>query len=142
MKGNLKKQGYISEVKSVISEFVQYGVDFDKLDDFMEGLSQESYLYYKLQDIRKVYEGFEEYLRDRYITKEEMLDVLARAVCDSELLKGNSVIALDGFTGFTPVQIRLISELLKVSEKVIVTVEIDRREDAFYFIGILTSFLR
>ena len=82
LKGNLKKQGYISEVKSVISEFVQYGVDFDKLDDFMEGLSQESYLYYKLQDIRKVYEGFEEYLRDRYITKEEMLDVLARAVCD------------------------------------------------------------
>ena len=137
LKGNLKKQGYISEVKSVISEFVQYGVDFDKLDDFMEGLSQESYLYYKLQDIRKVYEGFEEYLRDRYITKEEMLDVLARAVCDSELLKG-SVIALDGFTGFTPVQIRLISELLKVSEKVIVTVEIDRREDPL-FIGILTS---
>ena len=33
LKGNLKKQGYISEVKSVISEFVQYGVDFDKLDD-------------------------------------------------------------------------------------------------------------
>ena len=132
LKGNLKKQGYISEVKSVISEFVQYGVDFDKLDDFMEGLSQESYLYYKLQDIRKVYEGFEEYLRDRYITKEEMLDVLARAVCDSELLKG-SVIALDGFTGFTPVQIRLISELLKVSEKVIVTVEIDRREDPFIY---------
>lgn len=30
----------------------------------MEGLSQESYLYYKLQDIRKVLEGFEEYLRD------------------------------------------------------------------------------
>ena len=30
-----------------------------------------------------------EYLRDRYITKRrEMLDVLARAVCDSELLKG------------------------------------------------------
>ena len=35
-KGNLKKQGYISEVKSVLSEFAQYGVDFERLDDFAE----------------------------------------------------------------------------------------------------------
>lgn len=32
LKGNLKKQGYISEVKSVISEFTQYGIDFEQLD--------------------------------------------------------------------------------------------------------------
>ena len=59
LRGNLKKQGYISEVKSVISEFTQYGIGFEKLDDFMEGLEPESYLHYKLQDIRKVDEGFE-----------------------------------------------------------------------------------
>ena len=32
LKGNLKKQGYISEVKSVISEFVQYGLDTVKMN--------------------------------------------------------------------------------------------------------------
>ena len=57
LKGNLKKLGYISEVKSVISEFTQYGVDFDRLDEFMETLNPDSYLYYKLKDIRRVYEG-------------------------------------------------------------------------------------
>ena len=50
LKGNLKKQGYISEVKSVISEFTQYGIDFEQLDSFMEGLNSESYLYYKLKE--------------------------------------------------------------------------------------------
>ena len=132
LKGNLKKQGYISEVKSVISEFTQYGIDFEQLDSFMEGLNPESYLYYKLKDIRKVYEGFEDYLRDKYITKEELLDVLSQTVPEVKMLK-DSVIAMDGFTGFTPVQNRLIGELLKVCDKIMLTVEIDRREDPFVY---------
>ena len=130
LKGNLKKQGYISEVKSVISEFTQYGVDFDRLDEFMDTLNPESYLYYKLKDIRKVYEKFEDYLSEKYITKEEMLDVLSDAVPFSGILRGSTV-ALDGFTGFTPVQNRLMGELLKVCEKVMITVEMDEREDPF-----------
>lgn len=132
LKGNLKKQGYISEVKSVISEFTQYGVDFDRLDEFMDTVSPDSYLYYKLRDIRRVYEGFEDYLSGRYITKEEMLDVLSRVVPESEILK-RSVVALDGFTGFTPVQDRLLGELLRVCDRVIVTVEMDEREDPFVY---------
>ena len=116
LKGNLKKQGYISEVKSVISEFTQYGVDFERLDGFMEGLNPDSYLFYKLRDIRKVYEGFEEYLSEKYITKEEMLDVLSSVVPDSEILRG-SVVAMDGFTGFTPVQNRLLGELLPPEDR-------------------------
>ena len=132
LKGNLKKQGYISEVKSVISEFTQYGVDFERLDGFMESLNPDSYLFYKLRDIRKVYEGFEEYLSEKYITKEEMLDVLSSVVPDSEILRG-SVVAMDGFTGFTPVQNRLLGELLRVCEKVMITVEMDPREDPYHY---------
>ena len=132
LKGNLKKQGYISEVKSVISEFTQYGVDLERIDGFMKELETDSYLYYKLKDIRRLYEGFEDYLRERYITKEEMLDVLSGVVPESDILKG-SIVAMDGFTGFTPVQDRLLCELLKVCEKVMVTVETDKREDPFVY---------
>ena len=132
LKGNLKKQGYISEVKSVISEFTQYGVDFERLDEFMDSISPDSYLYYKLKDIRKVYEGFEDYLSEKYITKEEMLDVLSDAVPRSNILKG-SIVVMDGFTGFTPVQDRLLGELLKVCDKVMITVEMDEREDPFVY---------
>ena len=132
LKGNLKKQGYISEVKSVISEFTQYGVDTERLDGLMEELDEDSYLYYKLSDIRKLYEGFEDYLQEKYITKEEMLDVLSDVVPKSDILKG-SIVAMDGFTGFTPVQDHLLGELLKVCEKVIVTVTLDEREDPFVY---------
>ena len=132
LKGNLKKQGYISEVKSVISEFTQYGVDLDRIDAFMGGLDQDSYLYYKMRDIRRIYEGFEDYLSEKYITKEEMLDVLSDVVPQSKILK-NSVVAMDGFTGFTPVQDRLLGELLRVCDRVMITVEMDGREDPYVY---------
>lgn len=130
LKGNLKKQGYIGEVKSVISEFTQYGIDFQRLDEFMEELETETYLHYKLSDIRKIYEGFESFLADKYITKEEMLDVLSSVISQSEILR-DCVVAMDGFTGFTPVQNRLIGELMRVCDEVIITVEMDSREDPF-----------
>ena len=41
IKRELEKQGYISEVKSVISEFTQYGVGFEELDVLMENLDEE-----------------------------------------------------------------------------------------------------
>ncbi len=133
LKGNLKKQGYISEVKSVISEFTQYGIGIEELDEFLDTLEPESYLYYKLSDIRIVYEGFENYLADKYITKEELLDVLSSLVPESSLLK-NSVVVLDGFTGFTPVQNKLLGELMRTCKKVIVTVVMDEREDPFTYL--------
>ena len=47
--------------------------------------------------------------------------MLASYVPQSKLLK-DSVIVFDGFTGFTPVQNRVIAELMKQAKEVIVTV--------------------
>lgn len=132
LKGNVKKLGYISEVKSVISELTQYDVTLEKLDQLMDSLGQDSRLYYKLQDIRILYQRFQDYLREKYITKEELLDVLARKISQSEIIK-NSTIVLDGFTGFTPVQNRLIGKLMKYSRNVIVSVTMDERENPYKY---------
>lgn len=132
LKGNMKKLGYISEVKSVISEFTQYDIGEEELDQVMESIGEDSRLYYKLKDIQVLYRGFTEYLREKYITKEELLDVLSRMVEKSEILK-NSTVVLDGFTGFTPVQNRLILELLLHCRKLMVTVTMDEREDPYIY---------
>ena len=47
---------------------------------------------------------------------------------ESELLR-NSVIVLDEFTGFTPIQNRLMEKLLVLAKKVSVSVAMDVRED-------------
>ncbi len=121
LRSNLKKPGFIGEVKSVISEFTQYDIQGAALDEMLLSIGEENGFYYKLKDIKTIYEGFQDYLKEKYVTGEELLDLLCEAVPKSKILK-DSVIVLDGFTGFTPVQNKLLRELMKVCEKMVVTV--------------------
>lgn len=126
--GRLGQTGYVHEVKSAISEFMQYGVGLQELDQLTEFSKKRGQLYYKLKDLRTVYEGFQKFIREKYLTTEESLEVLASYVPQSKLLK-DSVIVFDGFTGFTPVQNRVIAELMKQAKEVIVTVTLGRGEN-------------
>ena len=51
LRGNIRKLGYISEVKSVISEFTQYDIGEPEIDKMLETVEADSRLYYKLKDI-------------------------------------------------------------------------------------------
>ena len=132
LKGNMKKLGYISEVKSVLSEFDQYDIGEEELKQMKAAAGENSRLYYKIQDLEILYYGFKKYLKERFITKEELLDALCRVVKESEILAGSTIV-LDGFTGFTPVQNRLIGELLEVCKEVLVTVTMDDRENPYIY---------
>lgn len=123
----LKKTGYVHEVKSVISEFMQYGMDVDKVGKLCAEVKDKPVLQGKLRDINRLYENFLKYLGEKYITTEETMDLLAGLLERSELIRG-SIVALDGFTGFTPVQNHVISRLLTLCEEVILTVTMPAEE--------------
>lgn len=127
---NIRKPGYISEVKSVISELMQYNILPADMEEMKDAVEKNSYSYYKLQDIQMLYQEFENYLKDKYITKDELLDLLCLHMDRSRILK-DAVVALDGFTGFTPVQNKVLAEMLVCCQKVFVTVTIDRSENPF-----------
>ncbi len=127
---HLHKIGYIHEVKSALSEFMQYGVGEKELETLLAYAKERGLLYYKLKDLQLLYRAFEAYIQGRFITTEGTLDRLRAALPKSEIIRG-SVIAFDGFTGFTPIQNRVISDLMKLTEKVIVTLTMDERENPY-----------
>lgn len=130
----LHKQGYIHEVKSAISEFMQYGISTQDMDKLIASAEKRGALAMKLRDLKTLYRGFQDYIRDHFITTEETLDVLRRSLVKSKILQG-SVVVFDGFTGFTPIQNRLIQELMRVCEETIVTVTIGAKEDPYQMDG-------
>lgn len=126
----LQKQGYIHEVKSVISEFMQYGIGETELERMIDYAGQKGALSYKLKDLHVLYRAFMDFIKERFITTEETLDLLCNVLGRSKLIP-DSVIVFDGFTGFTPIQNRVILELMKLAKEVIVTIIIDGKENPF-----------
>ena len=93
----------------------------------------------KLEDLALVEQSFQEYIEGHYITTEQVLDVLCRLIPESKLIR-NSVIALDGYTGFTPVQYRLAELFLVYAKQVYVTVTADEVAGIYGKMGIQNLF--
>lgn len=127
---HLDKQGYIHEIKSAISEFMQYGIRVEQVQTLIEYAQGKGALYYKLRDLQVLYGSFCDYIREKYVTTEETLEQLADALERSALVR-DSVVVFDGFTGFTPIQNRVIQRLMTLAGEVILTITLDLREDPF-----------
>lgn len=134
LSGNLHKLGYINEIKSVISEFVQYDIGVNELGRMIESNSRKPVLQYKLKDIQTLYGAFEQFIHDKYITKEELLDRACVAAERAEFLR-DSCIVFDGFTGFTPVQNRFLQKLMSIAGEVIVTLLMGAKENPYAMDG-------
>lgn len=124
---NVRKQGFIEEMKSMISELLQYSIHADELEEMLTIAKDKKLLSNKLKDISTIYHAYEDFLKDRYINAEELLDVVC-TVIDSSSRTKDSVICLDGFTGFTPSQYKLLSILLRQAKTVYVTITMDERQ--------------
>ena len=132
--GNIHKMGYVGEVKSFLSELAQYNITPEDLQEFLLCHELSESLQRKLSDILVLYQGFREFLEGKFITSEEILGLLGEVLEESAILRG-SVIVFDEFTGFTPVQNKLLERLLKVAEQIKVALTIDIREDFFHCKG-------
>lgn len=127
---HLSQNGFIGQLKSMLSELTQYGVAKEQLVMLAGETGSNPRLQRKLLDLSVIYEGFGEYIKDKYITMEEILDVLAGAIPKSRIIE-NSVIALDGYTGFTPIQYRVLGQLLRCARKVAVAITADLRDNPY-----------
>lgn len=113
---NINKIGYVHEIKSAISEFMQYGISSKDISKLAEG-EDGALLGIKLRDLAVIYDAFMQYNKDRFITGEEKLDILCDKLEKSKFIK-DSVIVFDGFTGFTPIQEKVIVKLMQLASKV------------------------
>ncbi|MBQ9361378.1 MAG: PD-(D/E)XK nuclease family protein [Lachnospiraceae bacterium] len=118
--GELRKSGYVAEIRSVISEFMQYGISPEDIPAIAEEAGKRSpYLSRKLNDVAFIYKRFKEYMGNDFMTREELLIKASAESHNAPFLKSSTLI-FDSFTGFTPVQYTFIEALLTQCEDIYV----------------------
>lgn len=129
----IDKIGFIDEVKSFLSEIYQYNVRVEDIEAVIDHIDESDIINDKLYDISIIYKAFVEYIKDNYVVSEEILDILGQHLNQSEIV-AHSTICFDGFTGFTPIQYKLIGELMKVAQDIKIAITID--PDSYYKVDV------
>ncbi len=132
--GNLSRRGFMEQLKSILSEFLQYGVMPDQLGQIAKQLEEQPLLQRKLRDLQKLYAAFRETMGSGQIAAEELLLLLCGWMEKSEQVR-NSIFVLDGFTGFTPVQYQILELLLRYAREVHVVLTADPKENLWKISG-------
>ena len=86
----MRKAGYLDEVKSILSEFMQYDIRDSEIQEMIEDSGDRALLQMKLKDVAVLYQAFTGYLKDHYMTGEEVMDALEKALPFSEKMKNSS----------------------------------------------------
>ena len=129
LKRNVRKPGFLSELKSVVSELSQYNVSAALLDEKLEKFPEYPVLQGKLRDISKIYTEFLNLLHEHYELSEERTARLSKCLYKWEQAP-RTVVALDGFTGFTPPQYSVVEALIATAAEVRLTVTVGSGEEA------------
>lgn len=130
LKKNMKRSGYITQMKSLISELAQYDISPEELEEMLRHPSMSGAFVRKAEDILVMYRGFREKMQGQYITAEEILQRLMDVVETSRMIAGSTIV-FDGFTGFTPIQYQLLRMLMPLTERMLFTVTVDESTSLF-----------
>ncbi|HWQ71118.1 MAG TPA: helicase-exonuclease AddAB subunit AddB [Desulfitobacteriaceae bacterium] len=136
MKNDLKvfanaadRQGFVNTLTALFTEFKQYDITPEKLAHSCADLAEDNPLQAKLLEIQAVYAAYEKTLAGSYSDSDDDLTLAAEKLNLTDMYAG-AEIWLDGFSGFTPQEYKLIAQLLLRAERVNISLGCDRLEGA------------
>lgn len=106
-----------------ITEFKKHKITTDLINDKLENMQNE-YLKTKLNDMKIIYESFQNQINGKYLDDTDLLTYLEQNIEKSEIAK-DAVIYIDEFMGFTKQEYGVLAKLIKLAKQVTITLCID-----------------
>ncbi len=131
LSGAVDRPGVLGELKSILSEMDQYEITDEEIQRMVSECSGRPVLAQKLAQLSVLREKYRQFQEAHQMqTAETVPEALCGRIPASRMLEG-SRIYLDGFTGFTPAQLDVLSGLMRKAERVTAAFTIDAGTNAF-----------
>lgn len=91
------------------------------------GVPDLPYLDQKIHDLEVIFESYRDFLKDRFFDPEDYLELAAAKIPQSGLVRGAKV-WIDGFSGFTPKEYKVLRAIMEAAVEVNVALCLDKRE--------------
>lgn len=121
------KQGFLENFCRLITELKRNDIYPDALKETVESFEEENIFTRKLKDISFMYGRFVEYMDGRYSDEEDKLSMLVDKIDEARFLDG-AEIWVDGFSGFTVQEYKVLEKLILKAEKTNIALTLDKDE--------------
>ena len=122
------KVGFAKKLTKAMSEFYAYDVVDDDFTKAISKCDNQATMKTKLEDLKEIFTCFKKVLKDKgYSIKEDKYDKLNDVITTKDNLFEGAIVAFEGFTGFTPVQLGIFKKISSVAKEIFVL--IDQRFD-------------
>lgn len=139
--GNISKEpGFVDVCLETVSEFKKYNITPDMQAAAADNCDNEL-LAMKLRDFARIREAYEQALENQFVDSDDLLNILYDILCSSELYS-DCVFFFDEFSTFIPQEERIITELVRRSPKVYMTLCMDRDLTDALFLPCVTTYNR
>ena len=118
------RQHFASELLGMDSELKQAGIAPNQLFTIADSMDQKKALTSKIRDIGLLLSTYNAYLQQRFSDSDSSLLMLSQILRESSVFQ-DTVLAVDGFSGFTADELSVLCELLKQAQKTYITFCLD-----------------
>lgn len=127
-----KRQEVLEEMVQLMTELKNYGVTPEQLTQYALE-NQEGILRMKTMDAALIYESYQQKLEQSFKDPRDDLTRVVDKLEQTPFLQGRQIY-LDGFTGFTPQELRVVEQMMRFGAQLTITLCMERQDrgDTFY----------
>ncbi len=130
-----KKNGFVSSLAELFSEFRRYGITPEDLDgaEINNDVTQK-----KLASVNEIYKSYLEFMGDSFTDSEDSLSVFSEFVNSTDIFK-DTFFFIDDFNDFMPGHYDAIRALLRTSRGVFITLGADGESSGDFFAPVMKT---